>query len=226
MKTNKWISHDILIKEQTKLWPIPDGNLNDVNYVTIKTPEDIKKIPKEGGTYWLWSNEKVILSFHPSSQPQNDNIIYNGVAQDLQKRSEQHLHRRGDARQSAISLDIRTEEVHPKSHRKAAYSIKKAEQSKKDKKKTPYLNGKQIKTKQELKSLYAYLSEKECTFIKTHNEDIFFYNGINVSDLKHSEHIWRIYYISGISDIYASFIEKEWRNRYGRPKLCSYERGR
>jgi hypothetical protein len=53
----------------------------------------------------------------------------------------------------------------------------------------------------------------------------FFRNGINLTDDKHNIYDFKIFYITGLTNLYLEHIEKQWRES-GLPQLCSYSTGR
>lgn len=116
---------------------------------------------------------------------------------------------------SAISIDLLKFKYND-SHRKKAYSLKGN---------TAYHKGKRIRDKNTLTKIN--LSQDELTFLKGIEHDVHFRNGINVSEQKHKDYLFRIYYIVGLkSSSYGDIIEKRWRNNYGLPRLCTYKKGR
>lgn len=192
-------------------------DLSDVEYIIPEDASDLN-IMNGGGCYWIWTDEPVKHSLHKHRTPnsfENGEVIYNGIAKDNVKgRILNHLFGLEDAGWSAISLDIYTK--NSVSHRKKACSAKG---------KVPYLSNLPIKTRDQL--LKLHLSEVEKVYIKSTDLNIYFFrNGINIMDYKHKNYKFRVYYITGLSSSYMDFIEKEWREKYGLPKLCSYSKGR
>jgi hypothetical protein len=218
----------------TKTAVFPSSNLKKVDFVDIKNITDFDKIPQEAGCYWIWTNEKIIHTFHKDKIPEGitnriegkrirGEIIYNGVGQGISGRIKNHLLGKIKAGWSGVSIDIYFGRV--KSHKKKAMSKKG---------KVPFVNLKissanksliPIMTKELL--LKLNLSRKEKRYIKTTNKNtVYFRNGINIFEPKHKKYKFRVYYIAEINPLYISFIEKKWREKYGRPKLCYYKEGR
>lgn len=210
---------------------IPNRKLHEVDFVILKKEEDFEKIPQSGGCYWLWTNEPVHHQLHKNPIPEKikkGEVIYNGIAKDnVRQRVKHHLWGEMNAGWSGISLDI-----YPKkspSHRKKAMSPKG---------KVPYVDSiidkrheinkdslKPIRTKDLIFRLY--LSRAEKTYIKDHNQKTYFFrNGIKISDPKHKNFKFKVYFITGSNWLYLEYIEKKWREEYGLPKLCTYSSGR
>lgn len=174
---------------------------------------------------------------HKNKLPKKINggeIIYNGVAKDdVKGRIFHHLFGFEDAGWSGISLDIYKKSSI--SHRKKAMSTEgKAafilgektykRSTKKHKKGEKILCHYKVKTKDQLRQLH--LSEDEIEYINKTDSDIFhFRNGINITEDKHKDFKFRIYFITGLTSLYLQLIEKRWREN-GLPKLCSYSSGR
>lgn len=219
---------------------IPNANLENVESIVPKQSSDMDHIPTGGGCYWIWTNEPVLHSLHKNKTPggfDGGEIIYNGIAKDdVRGRVKHHLFGDVDAGWSGISLDIYFGD--PVSHFKKALS---------DKGKVPYIKEntivkrgntkkglvkgneieifKPIRSKDDLEKLH--LSEEEKTQLATADSDkIYFRNGIDITEAKHSEYEYRVYFITGLSSLYLEFIEKKWRDDNGLPKLCSYSSGR
>jgi len=58
---------------------------------------------------------------------------------------------------------------------------------------------------------------------------VYFKNGIDISEKKHSKYSWLVIYYDMNKEIYHPFsdvIEQEWRRNNGSPILCSYKCGR
>lgn len=219
---------------------IPNGNLEDVAYVVPKVSSDLDNIPCGGGCYWIWTNEPVLHSLHKNEMPESfedGEIIYNGIAKDdVRDRVKHHLFGDANAGWSGISLDIYFGDTI--SHRKKALS---------EKGKVPYIKAKTIvkrgstkkglakgseivvfkpiRSKEDFEKLY--LSEEErAQIVNADVNKIFFRNGIDLTEAKHSIYEYRVYFITGLSSLYLEFIEKKWRDDNGLPKLCSYSSGR
>jgi hypothetical protein len=221
-----WQKQDRRFLQITQNAVIPNQTLRKVDYINLKTERDLFKIPEQKGCYWIWTNEKVVHSFHTDVTPDkitakikgkitSGEIIYNGLASgNIQARIFNHLYSKPDAGRSGISLDLYFKTS--KSHRKKAMATKG---------KVPYIGKTPIRDIETLLNLF--LSKEESFYIKSKQAKVhFFRNGINFLDGKHKKHKYRVYYISGIDQLYAQFIEKKWREKYGRPKLCSYKSGR
>lgn len=239
MSSEIWIKEEQKYLKAIKDVKIPNANLDDVSIVILKNEIDLNQIPSGGGCYWIWTNEPVLHSLHKNQTPKpfNDGeIIYNGIAKDdVKSRIKHHLFGDIDAGWSGISLDIYFGET--ASHRKKALA---------EKGKVPYIIEKKISKrankKKNLKKgdefdihtpirekkdfLKIYLSDSEKTILEEKDIDkIYFRNGINITDPKHSQFVFKVFFITGLSSIYLEFIEKKWR-QFGLPKLCSYSSGR
>lgn len=218
---NKWINIDKKIEEFEGSLEIPDEELTDVNEVTISSLSALVDIPKEGGCYWIWTTESVKHSLHPNFQNfpkpvRGGEIIYNGISKDdIKGRIQKHLFGKVNEGMSAIGVDILLEKYEG-SHRKKAFCIKG---------KAPYLDGAKITSKDQF--LNVNLSNEERNFVHASDFQIYFRNGINILEDKHRDFIFKVYFLAGFkSASYGDIIEKEWRKRYGLPKLCSYRKGR
>jgi len=209
---------------------IPNSTLTDVPYIIPKSNSAFDQIPVSGGCYWIWTNEPVLHTLHKNKTPdpfEGGEIIYNGIAKDdVKGRALHHLLGDTDADWSGISLDIYFDET--TSHRKKALA---------DKGKVPYVKDTIIKKGTEMEILKPIrskddflkinLSEKEKQFVAQREiGKIYFRNGINILEEKHSQFDFRVYFITGLSSLYLDFIEKKWRKDFGLPKLCSYLSGR
>lgn len=219
---------------------IPNANLEDVAFVTPEKSSDLDEIPDGGGCYWIWTNEPVLHSLHKNKIPEgfdDGEIIYNGIAKDdVRGRVRHHLFGDADAGWSGISLDIYFGDTI--SHRKKALSekgkvpyIKAKTTLKRGNTKKGLVKGNEIEIYKPIRSKddfqKIYLSEDEKTQLANADSDkIFFRNGIDLTEAKHSEFEFRVYYITGLSSLYLEFIEKKWRDDNGLPKLCSYSSGR
>lgn len=217
MANSYWLKQEKLFLDAIKDVKIPNAKLDRVDFVSVKKSNDINSIPTGGGCYWIWTNEPVNHSLHKHKTPQLFNggeIIYNGIAKDdVKGRVFHHLFGFEDAGWSGISLDIFTK--NSVSHRKKACSPTG---------KVPYINKKPIRTKAEL--LQLHLSKKEKTYINSKTSNVFYFrNGINITEGKHKNFSFIIYYITGLASLYLEHIEKQWRE-FGLPKLCSYSTGR
>ncbi len=217
MANNYWLEQEKKFLNAIKDVEIPNEQLEDVDFKLLKNNEDINSIPSGGGCYWIWTNEPVKHSLHKHKTPKSFNggeIIYNGIAKDdVKARVFHHLFGFEDAGWSGISLDIYTKDS--VSHRKKACSPNG---------KVPYINNIPIKSKTQL--LELNLSKKEKNYIKNNDSNVFhFRNGINITDNKHKNYNFIVYYITGLTSLYLEYIEKQWRE-FGLPKLCSYSSGR
>ena len=222
-----WINEDKKVIELEKHIQIPNKTLDNVRNIELKSVNDFEKIPKTGGCYWFVTNEPINYTFHRHELPEkigDFDIIYNGIAKDnIQSRIKHHLLIKiQDPGWSGISIDILPIKYEG-SHRKRAMSTVK-------KTKVPYLNGKQLRTKEQL--LQLNLSIEERKFIESNDlKNFYFRNGINVFDenfdIKHSKCIFKVFYIAGLKSVsYVDLIEKKWRENYGLPRLCTYHSGR
>jgi len=228
MKPTVWLNEDKKFYNLEKSIAIPNESLEDVSFIELNSIQDFEKISTEGGCYWIVTNEPIKHTFHRNPLPQKINehdIIYNGIAKDnVQERIKRHLLiQEEDPGWSAMSIDLLMEE-HKAYHRQKAMDIK-------DRTRVPYLikENKLIPIRSVELLMELNLSETEKNYIlKNKNFKRFhFVNGINVFHEKHSPYNYRVYFISGLkSTSYLEFIEKEWRKRYGLPRLCSYMSGR
>lgn len=239
MHNQYWVSQEKKFLKAIKDVEIPNSNLDKVDCITIKSQEDLNKIPNGGGCYWIWTNEPVLHSLHKNRLPKELNfgqIIYNGIAKDdVKGRLFHHLFGFEDAGWSGISMDIYKN--NSQSHRKKAMSstgkvpyiletkiVKRGNKTKNIKKGDKIKILLPIKTKSQL--LKINLSEEEKTYINSTNHlKYYFRNGINIVEDKHKNYSFKVYFITGLSSLYLEFIEKKWRD-YGLPRLCSYSTGR
>lgn len=216
-----WAEQDSIIRKESGQWSMPNAKLKKVKFVEIRNEKDFDKIPKSGGVYWIETNEPVEHLLHNDVTPCKNNdfeIIYNGLAKDdIRSRIKKHLLRGESDGWSAISIDILLKGKDPKSHTKKAMATKG---------KVPYINGEQVRNLELLEKFH--LSEEEKKFVEKSNKDTFyFHNGINcLTNTKHNVYVYKVYFIANLCEVYASFIEKTWRERFGRPRLCSYKSGR
>lgn len=218
---------------------IPNASLDNVDFITPENRNDFENIPAEGGCYWIWTNEPVLHSLHKNKTPEpfdGGEIIYNGIAKDnVRARVMHHLLGQVDAGWSGISLDIYFGNT--VSHRKKAFS---------ENGKVPFIkekiliqrNSKNLKRGDEVEIfkpirskddfMKMYLSEKEReSLAQVEQERIYFRNGIDITEDKHKDYEFRVYFITGLSSLYLEFIEKKWReDNNWLPKLCSYKSGR
>lgn len=217
MANNYWLEQEEIFLKAIENVAVPNGILDNVEYVELQSHSDLGNIPIGGGCYWIWTNEPVTHSLHKNILPQpfnNGEIIYNGIAKDdVKGRVFHHLYGFEDAGWSGISMDIYRKQSN--SHREKACSPKG---------KVPFINYIPIRSKEQLLNLH--LTEVETEFINNSEQNTFhFRNGIKLNDEKHKNFIFKVYYITGLKSLYLEYIEKEWRKN-GLPKLCSYLTGR
>lgn len=240
MADSIWIEEDKKLLSAIKDIKIPNNKLESVLYKEIRNNADLDEIPNNSGCYWIWTNEPVRHFLHKHKVPDpisGGEIIYNGISQkSIRGRIENHLFSSFEEGRSGISLDIYTEESG--SHRKKALSetgkvpyiqlehtLNRSNSVKNLKKGDMVLKYTLIRNKDSL--LILQLSDKEKVFIKeTDFEKIHFRNGINLTEEKHKNYKYVVYFIDNISVLYLNHIEKKWRESYGLPKLCSYSSGR
>ena len=239
MANSYWIEQEKKFLKAIENVEIPNSNLDKVDNIIIKNPDDLNSIPNGGGCYWIWTNEPVYHSLHKHNFPtpfEKGEIIYNGIAKDdVKGRILHHLFGDIDAGWSGISIDIYSKQS--LSHRKKALSKKgkvpyilEKKTLKRGNKKGGLKKGNVIKVHCPVRSkdklLKLFLSETERNYIKNTNyKEYFFRNGINITDDKHKRFNFKIYFITGLSTLYLEYIEKKWREN-GLPKLCSYSTGR
>ncbi len=230
---NNWIKEENKFKKAIIGIKIPEFNLSNVDFVEIKNRQDLNNIVPvlghAGGCYWIWTNEPINHYFHKNKIPMGFNggeVIYNGIAKDdIRGRISNHLFSTEHEGRSGISIDIYKHLS--SSHHKKACSLSG---------KVPFILDpiilgpklstlKQIKIKTDLLTLT--LDSSEITYITSSPLSTFYFrNGINVTESKHKNYEYRIYYIIGLSTLYIEHIEKEWRKANGLPRLCSYSSGR
>lgn len=211
---------------------VPDAELNDVVRVRIQTKDDVLKVPKKPGNYWILTDEPIAHCFNAGTPPPTISeegevgelrVVYNGEADNLYSRAVNHIFRtptgNSSGSRSGISVDILCEDD-PASHVKLAWM-----QEKTTKKLPKYFNAAtQPKTIEELMEQMT-LSEVEKEFMKD-RKVLYFKNGINAGDEKHRDYLWIFAYIEVQSNLLRHYIEREWRKKYGAPILCSYMEGR
>lgn len=216
--------------DEVRLLNIPNSRLDGLAYTILKSVCDLKKIPTDGGAYWLVTNEIIDHKMHKNKIPElldldNDKfeIIYNGKASDLRNRAKAHLFRSmnkgGSKSQSSISVDIFTGKLPAHvSHIKHAHSL--------DNSKVPYTNDNK-KLTHTILSNQESLTDDERSFVTQNKQhEIFFKNGIDVSDTKHCLYEYRFYYLPIISPVLRDPIEVAWRKKYNQPRLCTYRENR
>jgi len=239
--SNQPIMTSIWYKEQKKIQDflsasisIPDETLTDVDFATMKSPDNLVQVPKVGGVYFIWTDEPITHSLNGNDGciPFNGGkIMYNGVSSGLRGRCEEHLLRTKDLKggfinsQSAISVDLYCEGFKGQSHTKRAYSAKSKLDGRKSK--VPTIKGNKVRIVNDLLNL-GNLSNEEHDFLMVQDgmSDIAFNNGINVADDKHLNYEWKFYFIELIEPFYKNYIELQWRIKFGTPQLCSYSTGR
>jgi hypothetical protein len=225
---DKWIEQDKYVQNFEASLPFPKWDLSDVPSLLVKHQEDLKSLPKGGGCYWIWTDEPVWHKLHKEKEipkkvkysTKDGAIVYNGIAKDNVKARLMH-HLFGDPNQgwSGISMDILKYDA--QSHAKKAMSTNGKS------KVAMLLNGTPIRDIDTLLD-NLHLSEDEKNYIYQHSEtDIYFRNGINVTEEKHKNFDFVVFYITGLkSKSYLEYIEKKWRDEYKLPQLCSYKSGR
>jgi len=220
MANNIWQKEEQKFLRAVRNVKIPNKNLKHVDYVNRN---EIDQIPKSGGCYWIWTNEPVLHTLHKNKTPELFNggeIIYNGIAKDdVRGRVFNHLKGEIDAGWSGISLDLHFGQT--VSHRKKAMSVEGKVPFIKDVDENGAERFKQVRSKGDLLSLYLSRIEKRL-LLRARLDRVYF----NIENSKHKKFKFRVYYITGLSSLYLEFIEKEWRVKYGLPKLCSYSSGR
>ena len=217
-----WIDQDKKVQEFERKLLVPDERLTDVDNISLRTEEDFNKIPKNGGCYWIATNEPIKHSFHKYDLPEkidSFDIIYNGIAKgNIQGRIKNHL-LSDNPGWSGIKIDILLESYEG-GFRQKAFSSKKGAH-------VPYIDQVPIRSKEDIFKLH--LSDEEISYIKD-NEDketFYFRNGINIFQDKHKIFQYKVYFISGLKSItYLDYIEKAWRNKFKQPRLCKYKLGR
>lgn len=239
MDNSYWIKQEKKFLTAIKNVEIPNANLDKVNNIIVKTKCDLSKIPDGGGCYWIWTNEPVTHTLHKHNLPTNiqkGQIIYNGIAKDdVRGRISRHLFGSVDATWSGISIDIFNGKSD--SHRKKAMSgkgkvpyitvqkeVKRANKRKGVKKGEIIDELSPIRRKELL--LKLPLSQAEENYINgTEVSQYYFRNGIDITEDKHNNYEFEVYFIIGLSSFYLEYIEKKWREN-GLPRLCSYSTGR
>ncbi len=215
-----WQDIDAQICEFEKSIPIPNETLENVDWVIVKSANDLLKIPKAGGCYWIWTDRDIHHSFNNKRHPakfDSGEIIYNGIAKDdVRGRVQKHLVGHPEEGFSAISVDLYPNS-NVESHKKKACSAKGN---------SAYFNQQRIRNKNYLANLN--FSPEEITFIDSEEgAEFYFRNGINVTDAKHVNNTYKVYFICDLKSLsYGDIIEKRWREKYGLPRLCTYNKGR
>ena len=80
-----WIEEDKKVQEFEKKLLLPDEILTNVENVLLNVEGDFDKIPKQGGYYWIATNEPIHHAFHKKPLPKSSDsfdVIYNGIAKD------------------------------------------------------------------------------------------------------------------------------------------------
>src|SRR5690606_37797450 len=151
---------------------IPNENLENVPFIVVKSYDDLLKIPKKGGCYWIWTDRVINHSFNNQKHPNkfdNGEIIYNGIAKDdIRGRIQKHLLGHAEEGFSAVSIDLYFN-TNVKSHKKKICSKYKN---------SAYLGNKRIREKELLE--FLNFSNDEKLFINNNeSEEFYFRNGIN-----------------------------------------------
>ena len=231
-KKNVWQIEDKELQSKIANAKIPSLRLCGVKYIDVKIKDDLEKIPKTLGCYWIWTSEEVRHSFNNNRHPKpfskkingkklNGEIIYNGIADSIRARIDNHLFSPMEAGRSGISLDVYMgNKRRGISHKKKIFKFVSGKKIK-----LPSIKGKQISSK--AMALRLKLSTSEKSFINRQTQGtIYFRNGIDITERKHKRNIFRVFYISNVSHFYRDLLEKKWRDKCGEPKLCSYSVGR
>lgn len=218
IKCSKNIISDIII---------PNKNLSNIHSIKLTTIKDFDLLPKTRGNYFIVTNKEINHSFHnentlkfPEKINDNLHIIYNGITDNIQLRIKQHLLRKNVTNiPSGISIELITNFAYNKSHTKKLLSLNSS--------KIPYIN----KEKASIENIKNLNLSKEESFIindyitkKTDN--VYFKNGIDITNNIHNKFDWYIYYVEVKDKILNEYIEQKWREEFGLPKLCTYSFGR
>lgn len=197
------------------------------NSVGIDVNKEYKTLFKEevllgAKVYWdkrekeLKKNKNAIEEFKLTNEKLRK-LKVTSIKDNIRWRVRNHLFSSPGEGWSGISVDILLD--YAVSHRKKAMSTQ-------PRAKTAYVNRERVTNKVAL--LQLNLTEAERNYIQNTASNVFYFrNGINISEEKHLDYEFRVYFIVGLSSAtYMDFIEKEWRRKYGLPKLCSYSSGR
>ena len=227
MKNKFKRSAEQMIEDQ-KMYAIPARDLSDLPYIDIKSEEDFDKIPKEGGVYWIATNEII-----HTSQNRYDNertyinemeIVYNGMSSgSVCGRIKEHLNRDADEPlKSRSGISVEPSDKYASSHAKKYLCPNRGQSA--------YYQGKRIRSIEDLNEMNLnenYLKRIHTALNNPVNKGVVYMkNGIDVLDEVHSQYNWRVYYLTGIPQSYADFVEREWRSKNGQPRLNVYKSGR
>jgi hypothetical protein len=216
-------------KNEIIMIQIPDAALSGLTSIHIEKEEDLASIPNTPGNYWILTNEPVNHCLHagkkcPKMLPSGLSVIYNGVSGTLQSRAKEHLLREdskgGFGAQSGISLDLMKEIPAKKaSHAKCIW----AENKKMPKVLIKGVYKKPLTKTEVIDAVNLSVEEKE---IARNKDELYFKNGINVKDVKHTAYKWIFVFVPISVHSIRDYVENEWRNIHGVPVLCSYTSGR
>ena len=202
--------------------------------------DNLKKLPKLPGNYWICTDEPIFHCFNLKKRPKKleyngrlFEVVYNGQADNIQNRIEKHLYREETklGGMSGISIDITPfyKQGTKLSHNKLLYTTKKEG----EKKKLPYYEKyKRPINYNDIKKLHSDDNSDDVKeYLKNMNEEstVYFKNGININEDKHKKYKWLVIFYDMNKKIYhpiSDIIEKTWRSENGIPKLCSYTAGR
>jgi hypothetical protein len=216
---------DIAIIKNNRVLRIrpPTRHLTGLKHVDVKGPTDIKSLPVTQGNYWIATNECIEHSFHPGTthpfpkKLRNGlQVVYNGIASDIQSRIKQHLCRQTSKGMSGISLDLLLEADATLSHTKLAFHPTRGGIHSADGK---------LQHSSQLCSLPFSAKEKRWLH-RNKDSAVYFKNGIDVADYKHRKHQWRVYYVECPNKFVNDIVEKQWRRANGLPRLCTYSEAR
>ena len=211
---------------------IPDEMLTGLSWVKVKSRVDLLSIPSDAGNYWIVTNEPIKHCLNGGKPPSlilpDKSIIYNGVADGLRNRAASHLLREdakgGFGTMSGISIDVMKDErsttsSSSTSHAKCLWGTKK---------KLPKIlcDGvykKPVNKNEIIDNMFLSELEKEIT---SSREELYFKNGICVTDLKHEPYDWFFVFAPMPIHNIRDYVENQWRLVHGVPVLCSYTTGR
>lgn len=216
-----------MIKDQQN-YAVPARDLSDLEYVDIKSYKDFELIPKDGGAYWIATDEHIKHSTNKYDDQRVSfnglEVIYNGMSSSgVRGRIMQHLNRIDKNEiggQSGISIEpsCRFSQSHSKKllHPGNGHSL--------------YFNGKRIRTIEQINEMdlpKEYMDNiNEAINSEKNKGVVYMRNGIDVLDEFHSKYTWRVYFLTGVPHEYADFVERKWRVNYGQPRLNTYISGR
>lgn len=212
--------------EELLTLPRIDAKLSTLPRQLIKSADDIHNLPREGGVYFLATNEPIMHCMHPNILPSplstSYQIVYNGTASSIRERIKCHLLRTKNKGMSGIAVDILTTGEEVSSHTKVACSSSSS-------KKIPYSSCQTRKITPATILDDIHLSKHEKRFIRSSLKKdpyIYFQNGINVETTKHEPFNWYVYFQEIESHSVRDIVENTWRREFGMPRLCSYKEGR